>query len=203
MLPKTTTMQWKMSDKSLFAMLMRSPWWVSIAIAIALGLAARALFPASMTAYAPFIGFPFIVTGALAARRQWRLPGAKRVGATLNAVGAMSWREFSAVMEQAFARDGYEVTRIEGAADFAAVKGGRTALVACKRWKAANLGIEPLRELEAARRARDAHLGIFVGIGVVSDNARRFAVDNDIRLMQGPELAQLLPRSLAAGKAAA
>ncbi|MEN9329226.1 MAG: hypothetical protein RLZZ484_414, partial [Pseudomonadota bacterium] len=38
-------MKWKMSDRSLFAVLLRSPWWVSFVLAAALALAASALLP--------------------------------------------------------------------------------------------------------------------------------------------------------------
>ena len=38
-------MKWKMSDKSLFALLLRSPWWISIAVFVGFALLARALLP--------------------------------------------------------------------------------------------------------------------------------------------------------------
>lgn len=117
----------------------------------------------------------------------------------IGAVGAMSWRDFSALIEQAYQRDGYAVTRSNGAADFTLVKGNRTVLLCAKRWKAASHGLEPLRELDAARRAQEANEAIYVGAGTVTDNARRFAAANRIRLIEGPELTRLLrlPKSAA------
>ncbi len=196
-------MQLKMSENSLFAVLLRSPWWISFLIAIALGAGAYALFPRDMRALAPFVGLPFVVTGSMAAWRQWRAPGAARIVATLAAVESMAWREFAALVEAALIRDGYAVTRADGAADFVAVKGARTTLVSCKRWKAASLGIETLRELEAARRAQEAYEGMVIATGRVSDNARRFAIDRGMRILQGAELAQLLPPKLLAARAPA
>ena len=189
-------MQLKMSENSLFAVLLRSPWWISFGIAIAIGAGSYAIFPKDMASLAPFVGLPFLVTGCVAAWRQFRVPGAARVAATVQAVEAMAWREFAAVIEAGLRRDGYQVTGMEGAADFCAVKGGRTTLVSCKRWKAASLGIETLRELEAARRKADAWDSMVVSIGRVSDGARRFATDNGMRILQGVELAQLLPRAV-------
>ncbi len=185
-------MQFKMSENSLFAILMRSSWWISFAIAIAVGLVARFVVPEQYLIAAFSITIPFLITGVIAVRRQWGIPGAARVESTIEAVTAMSWRDFSAVMEQAFQRDGFVVTRTNGAADFTLVKAGRTSLVSCKRWKAAHHGLEPLRELKVARRAQEANEAIYVCAGSMTDNARQFALENKIKLMQGPELAVLL-----------
>ena len=192
-----------MSENSLFAVLLRSSWWVSFAIAIVLAVGARLTLPADYATYAPFTAFPFIITGVMAAWKQWKRPSVARVTATLEAIGAMSWREFSGLLEQAFQRSGHEVSRGNGAADLTLVKSGRTTLVACKRWKAASHGVEALRELEAARRAQDAHEAIYVAAGSITDNARRFAVDHGVALMQGPELAGLLRLPKSAAKAGA
>lgn len=120
------------------------------------------------------------------------MPSETRVESTIEAVGAMSWRDFSALIEQAYQRDGYTVTRSNGAADFTLVKGNRTLLLCAKRWKAASHGLEPLRELDAARRAQEANEAIYVAAGTVTDNARRFAASNRITLLQAPELTRLL-----------
>lgn len=192
-----------MSENSLFAILLRSPWWMSFAIALALALVAHLVLPASYAAYAPFTALPFLIIAAMAGWRQWRAPSTARVAATLGAVGAMSWREFSQLLIAAFERDGYTVTPISGAADFALVKAGRTSLLSCKRWKAASHGLEPLRELEAARKAQDAHEAIYVAAGNMTENARRYAVDHAVGLMQGAELTRLLRLPRVAAKATA
>jgi restriction system protein len=179
-----------MHENSLFAVLLRSPWWISIAVAVALALAARMFLP---DLYAIALGLPFLAIGAVAGWRQFRAPSAKRIAGTVETVRAMSWGEFSRTLEGAFERDGYKVARLDGAAaDFELTKGWRVSLVSAKRWKAARTGIEPLRELDAARRAREAHESIYVVAGELTDNARAFATQNNIRLAQGAELVRLL-----------
>jgi len=184
--------QFKMSENSLFAILIRSSWWISFALAVVIALVAYYLVPMQFKVAIFATAFPFVVTGFIAAWRQIRVPGAARVEATMGVLNAMSWRDFSALMEQAFQRDGFVVTRSNGAADLVLVKAGRTSLVSCKRWKAASHGLEPLRELKAARRAQEAQEAIYVCIGSLTDNARQFALDNKVKLMQGVELTQLL-----------
>jgi len=90
----------------------------------------------------------FLGIGGYAGWRQLRVPNPERVGEALAALRAMSWQEFAAKMEAAFRSDGYAVVALtRGGADFELRKGGRVALARCKRWKVAQTGIEPLREL--------------------------------------------------------
>lgn len=185
-------MRFKMSEKSLFAYLLRSPWWISFVIALGLGLIARLFLSEERAPYALSVVIPFVIIGTIAAWKQLREPGKRKVAATVEAVTAMSWKDFSALVEQSFQREGYTVARVGGAADFRIVKAGRSVLVCCKRWKAASLGLEPLRELEAARDAQDAHEALYVTIGGITDNAQRFASDHKIGLMRELELTRLL-----------
>jgi restriction system protein len=189
-------MKLKMSSNSLFAVLLRSPWWVSIAIAAGLYAVAALWLPVQLPRfYALFVALPFTVIGVYTAWKQLRAPSAARVVGTLEALRAMSWDEFSGALEDAFRRDGYAVSRPGGAqADFELSKAGRVSLVGCKRWKVARTGIEPLRELDAARRAREAHECIYITAGEVTDNARAFAAEAKIRILHGAELVKLLPR---------
>jgi len=185
-------MKFRMHEKSLFAILLRSPWWISIVIAAGIAAVAALLVP---PAYAVAAGLPFLVIGGIAAWRQLRAPSAARIERTLEAVRAMSWGDFSGALEDGFRRDGYIVSRFDGAAaDFVMTKAGRTALVGCKRWKAARTGVEPLRDLDAARRARDVHECIYVTTGELTDGASAFASENKIRIVRVPDLATMLPQ---------
>lgn len=183
-----------MNKNSLFAVLLRSPWWVSIVVGAGIFALARMALPAPYAPYAIFAALPFLVIGCVAGWKQLRAPSAERISAALEAIRALSWDEFSAALEAAFRRDGYAVSRLNIAgADLELTKSGRVTLVACKRWKAARTGIEPLRELEAAREAREAHEGIYAAAGDVTDNARAYAAEKKFRLLHGADLATLLP----------
>jgi len=185
-------MKWEMNKNSLFAVLLRSPWWVSALAAIGLVVGLRLLIP---TSYAVFAALPLAVIAAYVGWQQLRAPSAGRIAGTLERLRAMSWEDFSAAIEQAYRREGYTVSRLGGEqADFELVQRSRSTLVACKRWKAMRTGIEPLRELEAACRARDAHECIYVAAGEVTEQAREFAAQKRIHLVHGAELAKLLPR---------
>ncbi len=186
-------MKLKMSQNSLFAILLRKPWWISIVIAVTVSLVAGMTFPKAFAIYGISAGFPFLVIGIIAAVRQWNTPSAGRIATTLETVTAMSWRDFSDAIEAAYRREGGEVKRLAGAAaDFEITKDGYVSLVSCKRWKAASTGIEPLRELHATAQACEARESIYIAVGVLTDNARRFADEKKIRVIQAAGLADLL-----------
>ncbi|HJY79080.1 MAG TPA: restriction endonuclease [Burkholderiales bacterium] len=183
-------MKFAMHQNSLFAILLRSPWWASLAVAAGVVAALRLLLP---DIYAIFAAAPFLVVAALAAWRQLRAPSAAKVAQRLEALRAQPWEAFARAVESAFRRDGYAVSRLDGReADFELTKGGRTSLVSCKRWKAARTGIEPLRELVAARRKREVHECIYIAAGEISANALTFSTQNGVKLLHGAELAKLL-----------
>lgn len=196
-------MKLEMAENSVFAVLLRSPWWVSIAVAGGVYVLAKFLLDKFSTLpgiYALFVPLPFVIIGAYAGWQQLRAPSGARVATMLEALRAMQWEEFSGGIEEAYKRAGYAVTRLPGAqGDFELERAGRRSLLACKRWKATRTGVEPLRELHAAAQARDAHECLYVSAGELTDNARAFAAQKGIRLVHGAELAKLLPR---AGRAA-
>ncbi len=183
-------MKLEMNKNSLFAILLRSPFWVSFLVAAGVFAFARLFVPAE---YAIIVPLPFVVVGGIAAWKQLRAPSASKVADTLTKAREMSWNDFAAALEGAFRREGYAVQRIEGgAADLELVKAGRTTLLAAKRWKAARIGIEPLRDLVDARRKREAYDCAYVLTGELTEQARKFAVDHNVRLLQGAELATRL-----------
>ncbi len=185
-------MRLKMAENSLFAILLRSRWWISWLVAAGVAGVSMALLPRD---YAPFgaVGaVPFLVIGGMALWRQWGTLSPAQTQDWLTRAQAMPWAEFSAKLESAWRTAGYGVQRGQGVADFVLDKNGRTTLVSAKRWKAARQGLEPLRELDAARRAREADAAVFLALGELSDNARDFARSAPVRVVQGADLATLL-----------
>jgi restriction system protein len=186
-----------MAKETLFSILLRAPWWMSVLAALPLFGAVQLFLPPIAALFATF---PFLGIAAFAAWRQLRAPGAANVAEILGKLRDMPWENFSVVIAEALTRDGYAVTATGGgAADFSARKDGRLALVSCKRWKVAQTGAGPLRELLAAKQSADAQDCIYVSTGGFTDNAREFANKNAIRLLRDAELAKLVARVTRAG----
>jgi restriction system protein len=184
-------MKLTLPPNSLFGILLRSPWWISFLAALGVFLLVRIWFHPALAAFATL---PLVGIGLYAAFQQFRRPGAKRVAATLERARALPWDGFCSALEEGFRREGYGVQR-QGD-NLQLTRSGRVTLVACKRWKAVRTGVEPLREFDAASGERGAHERVYVAAGEVTDTARAFAAQKQIRLLQDEDLAKLLTRTI-------
>jgi restriction system protein len=178
-------MKWKMAENSVFAILLRSRWWVSALVAAGVFGVVR-MFMA--WGYALFAISPFIVIAAVAAWRQIRVPSGTRLEKALHVVRAMTWEEFAGRLEAAYRREGFEVKRVAGAVDFELRKAADLTLVAAKRWKASVSGVE----LAAAGEKRGASACVYVCATELSDRAKDFATQKQIKRLEGAGLVRLL-----------
>ncbi|MEP7207891.1 MAG: restriction endonuclease [Casimicrobiaceae bacterium] len=186
-------MNFAMRKNSLFAILLRSPWWMSLVVAAIIAMAARLMLPDAYVIYGVAGAIPFLVIACISGWRALRSPSTRRVAETLETVRGMTWPVFADRIEAGYRAQGYVVKRLKGgAADFELERDGRTALVACKRWKVARTGLEPVRDLHAAGEARDAHECLYVTAGEMTENALAFAAAHRMRLLTGVELARLV-----------
>lgn len=189
-------MKFRMAERSLFAILLRSHWSISLLLAIAFVVVSRALLPEQYWLFGAMGGFPFWVIAAIAAWRQrHRLPPA-RVEALLRMAGGMGWKDFSQALAAGFSRDGWSVQPVthtrEGDADFILRRGAITAVVAARRFKAARVGEEPLRQIAASRDAHAAAQCLLITLTPVAATASALASSLGVQIVQGEPLAQLL-----------
>ena len=187
-------MKFKMASNSLFAILLRSPWWISFVIAGVIGVAGAALLPEKYALLGAVGSLPILGVGCVAAWRQLRAPSAAQVDATVDAALALPWRAFADTLDNAWQASGAVVERLPGpGADFRLTQNGRVTLVSARRWKAATHGAEPIRQLLASMQTEGAAAASYMAIqGDVSDAARALARDNGVVLMGRTALAQLL-----------
>jgi len=183
----------RMAKNSLFAILLRSPWWISEVIASALVLLGLAVLSDPFRIMAILAGVPFALIGAVAARRQWHLPSPARISETHEALARMPWPASGDLLEQSFRRDGYTVSRSQaGAIDFDLSRNGRRMLVSARRWKSARTGLEALRALQAARDATDSSDALYIGLGALTDTALPYAREHGIAVWNATDLARAL-----------
>lgn len=192
-----------MAENSLFAILLRSPWWISLAIAAVLALAGFAALPPAWRIFGIAAALPFIIIAGITLWRSLKRPSSRRVEKTLESVRTMSWQQFADSLEAGLKRDGYTVTRSSANGfDFELARDGRRFLLGAKRFKAAKNGVEPLRDLVEAADRHDGGGTMFVTVGELTDQARAFAIKHRVALLRGEELARLMPELGKARKAA-
>jgi len=179
----------KLPENSLFSMLLRARWWVSALTGLGVFLVVRLLLDSG---FAFFAALPFLIIANVVMWRELRAPRGARIDAALEKLRAMSWEQFAGRLEAAYRREGFEVKRVEGAADFEMRKAGDLTLVAAKRWKASVSGVEPLKELAAAGEKRGASACVYVCATELSERAKDFAMDKQIKRLEGTGLVRLL-----------
>lgn len=182
-------MKWKMAENSLFAILLRKSWWVSALAALATFVLVRNFME---WGYALFATTPFTVIALIVAWRQIRTPDGARLAKALEKIRGMSWENFAQALETGFRAEGYAVRRVKGAADFELEKLGYVTLVSARRWKAARTGVEPLKELAAAGEKCDARECRYAVAGMLTEQARAFAMQKGVKLVEGAELVKLV-----------
>jgi len=180
-------MKWKMSDRSLFATLLRSPWWMSFVLAGAISLASSALLPNEYKLMGALSSFPFIVIGIMAAWRQRSHLSPAQAHALESALTNMNWREFSSLLSQAFMRQGYTETALltNGTGDFVLTRQGQTTLVCAKRWKAAVWGKDNLQALLSEKETHDASHLICVSLHTTPNTLKKFVTQHQVTWLTG------------------
>lgn len=200
----------------------RVPWWMGVVLAIAAyfglhsiaGNDGTAIAQPGMTAV--FASQNIFIT--LAAVGQYLLPlvlllvaGVSAYGRYKNhalhqrvatspdrrALSTISWRQFEALVSDAFRRRGYSVRTTgsgmpDGAADLTLKKDGQTYLVQCKQWRASRVGVNTPRELYDVMASRSAAGGFVLTSGIFTDEARAFVRSKNIELMDGKALLELI-----------
>lgn len=208
--------------EDLIDMTSKLPWWMGVAFAVAAyfwlhGVATSdvtvVVQPGKMDA---FVGQNLFKS--LAGVGQYLLPFIFLVGAAMSAYGRytrralhaqvagsphrgalneMSWKQFEALVGEAFRRKGYSVTETggggaDGGIDLALKKDGEISLVQCKQWRALKVGVTTVRELYGVMAANGASGGFVVTSGAFTDEARAFAVGRNIELLDGKALHALI-----------
>lgn len=182
-------MRWKMSDRSLFAVLLRSPWWVSFVLVAIISVASLALLPDAYQLVGALCGLPFGVVGLIAAWRQRHQLSPAKAEALQNALARMQWREFSPLLIEAFAHQGYSVTALtNGLADFKLTRQGQTLLVCAKRWKAAAWGIDTLNSLLAECEGQEATHLMCVSLQAMPTSWNSLASQHRVTWLAGQSL---------------
>lgn len=185
-----------MAENSLFAVLLRSRWWISFAICAAVVLVSLAVFPKDISPFAALGAFPFFIVGCMAFYKQMNAPSPARLLELQEQAAQQSWADFSAQLQAAWQAEGYAVERLNlPGADMTLVRNGQSCVVSARRWKAAAHGQEPLRELLAARAKLQADQAIYIALQPLGENTAVWAKQNEIIVLDAKGTALLLSKA--------
>lgn len=113
------------------------------------------------------------------------------------AIAEMSWREFEMLVGEAYRLHGYSVMEMggggaDGGVDLVLRRDAERFFVQCKHWKSSTVGVTVVRELFGVMSARGATGGAVVTGGTFTAEAKAFAAECRIQLVDGTALPELL-----------
>ena len=183
-------MAFKMAQGSLFAVLLRSPWWYSVLIGLFfIGLGA-AVFGGQYVILGIFSSLPFFGIAGFSGFKQSQRPSRQRVLEVDQIARKMPARQIAEKIAESYIEKRYDSRAFSGnEAELELERGNRKLLLCSKRFKAANTGIEPLKQLVSAGEKIEATGYLYVALGDISASARDYAQQNDIELIQAGRLA--------------
>ena len=189
-----------------FAVLLLFPWWVTLILGIGLWVYLNCQpSPTGFSLDKPVmiwfglqslkwacLGAAF-VSGVLTLKRKMLFASAKDI----EAIRAMSWREFETLVGESYRRQGYSVEETggggaDGGIDLILRGKGQKILVQCKRWQKVKVDVMIVREMFGLLHHEKADRVIIVTIGNYTPDAVDFARGKPIDLVNGKALVQLI-----------
>jgi len=109
----------------------------------------------------------------------------------------LGWREFEGLVGEAYRRQGYSVSENVSAGpdegvDLVLKKDSNLVLVQCKQWRSTKVGVNVVREMYGVMTAKHATSAILITSGLFTQEAKNFAADKPIDLVEGNQLARLI-----------
>lgn len=119
-------------------------------------------------------------------------PSGRYHGDDMDPLMTMNWSEFEHLVGEIYRRRGYTVMETpkgaDGGIDLVARRDGDVLLVQCKQWRTRDVGVSVVRELLGVVSAKGASRGAVVTVGRFTEEARRFAKQTQIELIDGEAL---------------
>lgn len=136
-----------------------------------------------------FGGIGFIVT-SIKRKKQTAFFGTRR---SLEDIRNLSWKEFEEFIGSLFVKLGYSVEVTgglqDGGVDLIVKKDGRTSLVQCKNYRVSKVSLSMVRDFYGAMNANlNFEAGYFITTGMFTLEAKHFADDKPIELIDGAKL---------------
>lgn len=183
-------MAFRMSESSLFAILLRSSWWYSVLIGMVFIALSLVFVDGKYLFLGIFTAFPFFCIAGYAGYKQFQQPSQKRVLEVESQARKMRAVQVANKIAESYMQERYESRAFKGdAAELELTRGPRKILLCSKRFKVGNTGTQPLKQLVAAGDNAEATGYLYVALGEVSDAAKVYAKENNIELIQAVRLA--------------
>ncbi len=203
------------SEKNAAAKVSAFPWWAIVLVALAagawflgavgeplllglfddddpMGAVMVAMLSAALSLITPVLALALCCFAVFLIFRHWCRSKLFKSQTDLQSIRDRSWQDFEHYVAEAYRRKGYAVEETgsgaDGGIDLIAKKGGSKILVQCKNWRTHKVGVRVVRELFGLVKAEGAAGGALVVTGEFTAEAREFARQNGVDLVDGEGL---------------
>lgn len=211
--------------EDLFKITAALPWWVGIALAVAVyvllqpyavletpiqaapGQISRVVagqMGRTFAYYGQYILPLLFLSGALASffkqRKRKNLVWFAGSGKTDNPLHNINWKDFELLAGEVFRMRGFTVIEndsggADGGIDLVLKKDGEIFLVQCKQWRAYKVSVSVVRELLGVMVTKGAAGGFVVTSGIFTSEAQSFAKGQNIELIDGSILTAMIEKT--------
>ncbi|MDO9475515.1 MAG: restriction endonuclease [Pseudohongiella sp.] len=197
-------------NDNILEQLIHLPWWVSVITSATVYIAMTVVIPGlvsqspllsavaqALPKLAPWFALLFLlpapISWFISRKKRLRLDAQRDV----DTIKALSWRAFEQLVAEAFRRQGYTVEEnatagADGGIDIRLVRDGELHIVQCKQWRAQKVGVSIVREMYGILIAENANQVSVITSGTFTQEAKAFAANKPIDLIDGPALLQLI-----------
>ncbi len=135
--------------------------------------------------------------GVRAGGRRAGDPPVQGVDSAMGPISRMQWGQFEMLVVEAFRRRGFRVTErgtaaSDGSMNLELSSNEHRFVAHCKQWRAKEVGMSALRELNSIMVVSHAAGGFVVTSGAFSREAVAYATGRNIQLIDGPTLREML-----------
>lgn len=186
------------------------PWWLIILFAASTFIIAKYILPQTQPKH-PFLwslfnilhnhsGIVLIiisVPGIKALYSSLRKKNILKRQKSFETLKALTWRQFEELVSEAYRQKGFRVVENQNPGpddgiDVLIKKCGKTYIVQCKHWRNGVIGVKIVREMFGVMVAESADGVIIVTSGRFTKEARAFAFEKPITLLDGKGLLSLI-----------
>ncbi len=183
-------MAFKFSENSLFAVLLRSPWWYSVLIGLFFIALSMVLFDGRYVLLGLFSAMPFFGIAGFAGFKQAKLPSKNRVREIAEQAPKMQAAEIAEKIADNYRQRRFDVEKLNSkGSELFLERGNQKIVLSSKRFKVGNTGVEPLKQLLELGSKHEARRYLYVVLGEISKAATEYAQQNDIEIIRANTLA--------------
>jgi restriction system protein len=198
-------------DLNIIDFLAQIPWWISVVLSATFYVLLKFIVPYFETqsslvnevhfslgpVFAPVVALAFLSPVTFSLLRFNRRKKLENLKKEIHAIQELPWPEFKVRVAEAFRQGGYIILEnntftSDPSVDLVMRKGANLYLVQCRYWQNRKLGKREVKNLFSLMHDKQASAVFLLTTGIFTNEARHYAANRPINLVDGIELVELM-----------